>query len=88
MIGILIITLTALVAGAVLSFFNADNEDYTAEIEKRLPGLNCGACGFAGCKGMAQEVVKNPESYKKCRLLRKEKLEEFERYMKEKGLIK
>ena len=88
MIGILIITVTALVAGIVLSFFSVSSEDLTSEIEKRLPGLNCGACGFAGCKGMSEEIVNNPEAYKKCRLLRKEKLEEFEKYIREKGLIK
>jgi len=26
-----------------------------------LPGANCGACGFAGCMGYAENVVANPE---------------------------
>ena len=27
------------------------------EIEKELPGVNCGACGFAGCHNFAEAVV-------------------------------
>ena len=29
------------------------------EVSQSLPGMNCGACGFAGCFGYAQGLVKN-----------------------------
>ena len=29
------------------------------EINKALPGMNCGACGYAGCFAYAQELAKN-----------------------------
>ena len=88
MIGILIVTLTAFVISIILVIFTNNKKDYTEEIESRLPGLNCGACGFAGCKGMASEIMNDPEVYKKCRILRNEKLKEFEDYLREKKLIK
>lgn len=33
------------------------------EVEDILPGVNCGACGFPGCSGLAEAIVeeKNPE---------------------------
>ncbi len=31
------------------------------EINKLLPGMNCGACGYAGCFAFAQQVVNNPQ---------------------------
>lgn len=31
-----------------------------------LPGIDCGACGFAGCKSYAKAVVENPELIGKC----------------------
>jgi len=36
----------------------------TEAINSILPGLNCGACGFAGCFGFAQALTKNPELIK------------------------
>lgn len=30
-------------------------------VREVLPGANCGACGFAGCQGYAEAVVKDPE---------------------------
>lgn len=38
------------------------------EVAKRLPNYNCGSCGFAGCKGLAEAIVKGEEtSLKKCK---------------------
>jgi len=31
------------------------------EISNALPGMNCGACGFAGCFAYAQELAKNSD---------------------------
>jgi electron transport complex protein RnfB len=31
------------------------------EINSFLPGMNCGACGYAGCFALASELVNNPE---------------------------
>jgi electron transport complex protein RnfB len=28
------------------------------EVEKLLPGVNCGACGFPGCRAFAEGVIK------------------------------
>jgi electron transport complex protein RnfB len=30
-------------------------------VREVLPGANCGACGFAGCQGYAEAVVKDPD---------------------------
>ena len=38
------------------------------EVAKRLPNYNCGACGYAGCKDMAEAFVKGTEpNIKKCK---------------------
>lgn len=37
-----------------------------AEIEAALPGLNCGACGFAGCASYAEAVAGGETSLTKC----------------------
>lgn len=33
---------------------------------KILPGLNCGACGFSGCRSFAQAAVKNAKIFSGC----------------------
>jgi Na+-translocating ferredoxin:NAD+ oxidoreductase subunit B len=38
----------------------------TEEIKDALPGLNCGACGYAGCFGLAEALTKNPELIRDC----------------------
>ncbi len=84
MIGVLIVTLTALILGTILVLTDLlinkkDNNE--EEFLKRLPGYNCGSCGYGSCNGMAKEMLKNIEAYKKCRPLRGEKLKEMEEYV-------
>lgn len=92
MIGILILTGTAFICSIILVFVSSNktnsNELNSDEIKEHLPNVNCGTCGYAGCKGMAEAILEDVENYKKCRILRKEKLENFENYLKEKGLLK
>ena len=80
--GIIILGFTALILGIILSFAQELLRDkHLEEIESRLPGYNCGACGHGSCMGMAQAILNNKEEYKKCRILKGEKLEELERYL-------
>ena len=38
------------------------------EVAKRLPNYNCGSCGFAGCKALAEAIVKGKEeNLRKCK---------------------
>lgn len=38
------------------------------KIIKLLPGINCGACGFGSCNGMADELLQNESAILKCRI--------------------
>lgn len=62
-----ILTLCVLgVLAAVILYFVAQKfkveEDPRIDcVEKMLPGANCGGCGFAGCRGMAEALVKRDD---------------------------
>lgn len=62
-----ILTLCALgVLSAVILYFVAqkfkvEEDPRIDEVEKMLPGANCGGCGFAGCRAMAEALVKNDD---------------------------
>ena len=84
MIGILILTGTALILGTffLLTDLKINKKDIKEEeFLKKLNGYNCGSCGFGSCSGMACEMCKNLEAYKKCRPLRGDKLKEMEEYV-------
>lgn len=84
MIGIIIFTSLAFVLGAILVVLNSIlNKDASliSEIEDRLPGYNCGACGFATCLGMAEKIIEDEENLKKCRPLKKGQEKELREFL-------
>jgi RnfABCDGE-type electron transport complex B subunit len=52
-------------SGALLAaaarIFAVEVDPRTEEINKVLPGANCGACGYAGCKAYAEAVLKGAD---------------------------
>ncbi len=39
------------------------------DVEDLLPGANCGACGFAGCRAFAEAVIKGEEAPATCTVM-------------------
>ena len=58
----LTIGLTGLIAAVILYFvskvFHVEEDPRIDEVQACLPGANCGGCGFAGCRAMAEAMVK------------------------------
>jgi len=61
---IAIITVLGLVLALVLYLvakkFKVEEDPRIDEVEKVMPGANCGGCGFAGCRAFAEAAVKAP----------------------------
>ena len=53
--------LAAVVRYFVAQKFRVEEDPRIDEVEKMLPGANCGGCGFAGCRGMADALVKRDD---------------------------
>ena len=53
--------LAAVVLYFVAQKFRVEEDPRIDEVEKMLPGANCGGCGFAGCRGMADALVKRDD---------------------------
>ncbi len=49
--------LSAVILYFVAQKFKVEEDPRIDEVEKMLPGANCGGCGFAGCRGMADALV-------------------------------
>ena len=50
----------ALVLYLVAQKFKVEEDPRIDEVEKVMPGANCGGCGFAGCRAFAEAAVKAP----------------------------
>ena len=50
----------ALVLFLVAKRFKVEEDPRIDEVEKAMPGANCGGCGFAGCRAFAESAVKAP----------------------------
>ena len=55
-LGVLGIVL-AIILYFVAQKFKVEEDPRIDEVEKMLPGANCGGCGFAGCRAMADALV-------------------------------
>ena len=52
--------LLSLVLFFVAKKFKVEEDPRIDEVEKVMPGANCGGCGFAGCRAFADAAVKAP----------------------------
>lgn len=61
LIPIIIVVSLGLAAGIILSiagkFFSVETNPLTEKIRGVLPGINCGACGYAGCDPYAEALT-------------------------------
>ncbi|MBO7300630.1 MAG: Fe-S cluster domain-containing protein [Tidjanibacter sp.] len=53
--------LLALLLYLVAEKFKVEEDPRIDEVERMLPGANCGGCGFAGCRGMSEALVKRDD---------------------------
>lgn len=49
--------ISAVVLYVVASKFRVYEDPRIGQVEKMLPGANCGGCGFAGCRALAERLV-------------------------------
>jgi RnfABCDGE-type electron transport complex B subunit len=54
--------IAALVLFAASKKFAVYEDPRIAQVSELLPGANCGGCGFAGCGGMADALVKGADA--------------------------
>ena len=61
--SIIILSTIGILAAVILYFvaqkFKVHENPKIDEVEKALPGANCGGCGFAGCRAFAEACVKD-----------------------------
>ena len=83
--NILIVIISSTIISGVLGiliaiiskYFNAKDNTSVEEVEKLLPGYNCGGCGKPGCKSFAHSIINENNDIDKCKPLKKEQKEKI-----------
>lgn len=86
--AVLVLAGIGLLLGVAVAIFSkilyVKEDNRIEEITKMLPGYNCGSCGFPGCSGMAEALVKGEEKTPdKCRPSKPEQKEAIVKYLEE-----
>jgi Na+-translocating ferredoxin:NAD+ oxidoreductase subunit B len=67
---IVMLGITGLILGGILAYaskvFEVINDPKVEEALSALPGVNCGACGYPGCSGYAEAVIKSGAAINLC----------------------
>jgi len=65
-IAVVVLVFIALIASIILyaasKKFAVKEDPRILQVQALLPGANCGGCGFAGCSGMAEALVKGADA--------------------------
>lgn len=60
-IAIIVLALIGAVLGALIGvaaqFLHVEEDPRLEEVTSKLPGANCGGCGYPGCAGLAEAIV-------------------------------
>ena len=69
--AVAVVTVIGLLGAAILvvatHFMHVEEDPRVGEVLGVLPGANCGACGYAGCDGFAEAVVKGEAPVNGCK---------------------
>lgn len=69
--------------GVANRYLKVETDPRIEELTQMLPGYNCGSCGFAGCKGLAEDMIQNGTSISSCKPCSKEKQVKIMKYLEE-----
>lgn len=84
--AVIMIVVIGIIIGLLLAlsdkYFKVEEDPRKDDIMKILPGINCGACGFPGCAGLADAMVEGSEkSAKACKSIKADKGAELQNYL-------
>ena len=69
-ISVLVFGVTGLIFSIILAFLSkklqVEEDPRTIKVMEILPGLNCGACGFSGCRAYAEATVRECSLFNGC----------------------
>ncbi len=85
MVAIIALVGVCIVFGLILGFADkfcyVEPDERLTEITGMLPGINCGACGFPGCAGLAEAIIQQTGKVSNCKPINQEGRETLWTYL-------
>lgn len=84
--ALIIVVATGLILALLLAladkYLKVEEDPRKDDITALLPGANCGACGFPGCSGLADAMVKgNSTKATDCKVIKGDKATALQNYL-------
>ena len=83
--AIIVLAIIGLLLGFVLAladkFLAVEMDERVEMVNDLLPQINCGACGFPGCTGLAEAIVEQSGKVSDCKPLKQDKKDEIYSYL-------
>lgn len=87
LVAILVLAAIGGVLGALIGvaakFLQVEEDPRLEEVTKRLPGANCGGCGYPGCSGLAEAIVFDGISPTLCKPGKAEMVSQIKAYLEQ-----
>ena len=84
--ALVIMLILGAILGAILAIssnlFHVEVDKREEKVVSKLPGYNCGACGFPGCSGLAHALVNKEVTNFPCKIASVDKKAEIIDYLK------
>ena len=84
--AVVVVLVCGIVLGIALAFaskyLKVEENPHAKNINEMLPGVNCGACGFRGCSGLAKALAEGKCSKaSECKVIKGAKLDALQAYI-------
>ena len=86
--AVVVVLICGVVLGLALAlaskFFKVEENPHEKNINEMLPGVNCGACGYPGCSGLAKALADGKATKaKECKVIKGELEAKLQAYIDE-----
>ena len=70
-----------IILGVADKFFYVAPDERLTKVTAMLPGINCGACGYPGCTGLAEAIISETGRVSNCKPIKQEGKETLWAYL-------
>ncbi len=88
--AVVVVGILGLIIGLLLGvasiFLKVKVDDRVQQVYEALPHFNCGACGYPGCQGMAEGLVKSEAPISNCKPSKPAQREQIKKILDDLGI--
>lgn len=90
LIAVAVVGVMGLIIGVLLGIaaviFEVKVDERVQEVYEALPHFNCGACGFPGCQGMAEGLIRSEVPISNCKPSKPDRREKIKEILDSHGI--